>query len=834
VSTSPPPTIAVVAVHGVADQKPGESARTIARMLLGLRRGLETRFTSFREFGIALPNRRTDIEAPPRASGHRKRSDVRPEFIQESGGGTVSELDYEFMRELLGKYEQVGEDGAYQTVRLEGGRLADDLAERGRASVHIYEAYWADLSRVSDRLYRIVGEFYQLILHLPFLGLQAIDLRRHAPDNPNLKWWGFHRAVYGFCLGIFTLPLPILNILLLALGLSVLPEKLPQSWHPSVAVFLAAIISGVVSSIWVLKRRPVRTPADWLPGLLFTILVTLLIAWVVGLIGQSSLIAPPFYRGFGLLWWLAIGWLLLPFFRGYDRYRPGIRPLAISLYLAITPPFAVALFQEPNTVEGLQQAMLRTLELTFLLLWSSWLVLVTITTLHLLFGWWARVFDRSFRSGSPSSRALFTSILALSLSISIFSQTTILLWAVVLLTLAPMLVPDSTPFTPLIFQDPAAGEATVAHFLRTILSVNGTPIFVGGMILTAVVALIVIWAMWPSIWTELRAVRPATGPAAAARAERYGHWLSSGFRIMRGAGELVASGVLVGTAIAALTLWSRRSGHPIQWPGVFNLTPDALLPLKLFGAITGTVAGLLALGRIADGLALGFRPALDVLLDVDNYLRYHPRNRTPRARIAERYTTLLRHLCRWKDSSPGSSGSQYDALIIIAHSQGTVITADLLRFLRRERRSNPEFEPDLDRLLSDAPAEGPLPVYFFTMGCPLRQLYRLRFPDLYRWVDPPGSSGGTDPDPETLGVTRWVNVYRSGDYVGRNLWTPDSDPHLFTPGARPRTIDAVRSEGCIGAGAHTHYWDDTAPMVAAELDQLIVDAVASAAAPPRA
>jgi hypothetical protein len=397
-----------------------------------------------------------------------------------------------------------------------------------------------------------------------------------------------------------------------------------------------------------------------------------------------------------------------------------------------------------------------------------------------------------------------------------------------------MLVPDCVHFTPLIFQDPGAEEATVAYFLRTILSVNGAPIFVGGMILTAFVALIVIWAMWPSVWTELRPIRPSSGPAAAPQAERYGHWLSSGFRLMRWAGELVGFGVLLGTTIAAVTLWNRRSGHPIHWPGVLSLTPDALLPLKLFGAITGTVAGLLALGRIADGLALGFRPALDVLLDVDNYLRYHPRNRTPRARIAERYTTLLRHLCRWKDRSPDSSGSQYDALIIIAHSQGTVITADLLRFLRRERRSNPEFEPDLDRLLSDAPAEGLLPVYFFTMGCPLRQLYRLRFPDLYRWVDPPESSGGTDPDPETLGVTRWVNVYRSGDYVGRNLWTPDMDPHLFTPGARPRTIDAVRSEGCIGAGAHTHYWDDTAPMVAVELDQLIVDAIASAAARPRA
>jgi len=40
------------------------------------------------------------------------------------------------------------------------------------------------------------------------------------------------------------------------------------------------------------------------------------------------------------------------------------------------------------------------------------------------------------------------------------------------------------------------------------------------------------------------------------------------------------------------------------------------------------------------------------------------------------------------------------------------------------------------------------------MGCPLRQLYRLRFPDLYRWVDAADVATGTGPDPEPLGITR--------------------------------------------------------------------------------
>ncbi|HUQ15007.1 MAG TPA: hypothetical protein VM094_03055 [Gemmatimonadales bacterium] len=827
------PTIAVVAVHGVADQKPNESARAISHLLLSLRRGLDTRFTSFREFGIALPNRRVDIEETPRGPSLAARLDVRAQFLRESEGGPVSEADYRFMRELLGAYEQTGEDRVYQTVRLEGGRLADGEAagqEQGRASVHIYEAYWADLSRVSDRLYRIVGEFYQLLLHLPFLGLQALDMRRAAPDDPDEMWWARHRTGFAACLSILTLPIPVLNVLLLALGLSVLPGKLPGPWHPYVAVGTAALLSATLAGYFVLRYRAVRSPAGWIPAALVTLVATLITAWATGCCASSGPTTERLFLQLGAVWWLASGGLMYLLFRGYDHHRPGVLRVAVAGYLVITPGFLLALWSQPNTEDGLQQAMLVTLEPTFVLLSVSWLVLALLTTWHLVRGWWARARRRSFRFGSADASALFTSRLALSLSIGIFSQVTVLLWAALLTTVAPWLVPGDTPFDPNIFESKPG--ATVGQFLAGILNSNGAPVFVVGVLLSILLALVAIWAMGPSVWTEIRPVRPSGGAAATARAQRYGHWLSSGFRFLRVAGELAAIGVVVGTVLAVVNWVFRLSGHPIPWSGAVATTPDGVLGrVQLFGAITGTLAGLFALGRFADSLALGFRPALDVLLDVDNYLREHPRERTPRARIAERYTTLLRHLCRWKDSSSGARGASYSAVIIVAHSQGTVITADLLRFLRCERGQNPGFEPDLDRLLSDAPREGALPVYFLTMGCPLRQLYQLRFPDLYRWVGPTAGAAGIGPKAEALGVARWVNLYRSGDYVGRSLWTSDSDANLFVPRARPNPIGGVEAETCIGAGAHTHYWDDTAPMVASELDHLIVEAIAGATAP---
>ena len=90
-------------------------------------------------------------------------------------------------------------------------------------------------------------------------------------------------------------------------------------------------------------------------------------------------------------------------------------------------------------------------------------------------------------------------------------------------------------------------------------------------------------------------------------------------------------------------------------------------------------------------------------------------SRNPKARICGRFVSLLRYICHWEDPITRTG---YDAVVIVAHSQGTVITADLLRFLQIER------DPQLSALGNTKP------VYLFTMGCPLRQLYGARFPRL--------------------------------------------------------------------------------------------------------
>ena len=88
-----------------------------------------------------------------------------------------------------------------------------------------------------------------------------------------------------------------------------------------------------------------------------------------------------------------------------------------------------------------------------------------------------------------------------------------------------------------------------------------------------------------------------------------------------------------------------------------------------------------------------------------------------------------------------------------------------------------------------------------------------------------------------MAVDRWVNVYRSGDYVGRAFWRkPHTCPdlHRATAQSEIEGVDytvsedrhRLRRELCLGTGAHIHYWGNTAEPVAVEIDLLIAEALA--------
>src|SRR5439155_4393100 len=265
--------------------------------------------------------------------------------------------------------------------------------------------------------------------------------------------------------------------------------------------------------------------------------------------------------------------------------------------------------------------------------------------------------------------------------------------------------------------------------------------------------------------------------------------------------------VLLTPALYALTYWNPHYAH--VWPEWLAKNPGRTLTMAasaLLLIVLGSKLPFKAPGKV-------LRNAIDIALDITNWLRLNPKNTNPKARISARFVSLLRHIHNWRDPEDGSS---YSGVIIIAHSQGTVIGAEVLRFLAEEERLGGH-DPLLKHFGSD------IPVYLFTMGSPLRQLYSLRFPHHYGWAGHGDEAGNhRPPNPELLRVKKWVNVYRSADYVGRYLWRDDLGNDRW--GFKKYELGSDRCEWCLGAGAHNHYWDEAAREVAEELDALITGA----------
>jgi pimeloyl-ACP methyl ester carboxylesterase len=253
----------------------------------------------------------------------------------------------------------------------------------------------------------------------------------------------------------------------------------------------------------------------------------------------------------------------------------------------------------------------------------------------------------------------------------------------------------------------------------------------------------------------------------------------------------------------------------------------ALKPLVISAA--GLLALLSALGGLLSRYVPWLRAPLDIALDVDNHFREFPRKAIARARIFSRYAALLEHL----------AAEKYQRVVIVAHSQGTVISAELLRYLQHRGAAVAPGTDATDRAANlwrflDKK------VHLLTAGCPLRQLYAARFPDRYDWVLDQ-RNGRVGPAAGDVGACRWINAYTTGVFGGRWLGSdtppaagvplPSVDtltgrPDLYAASTAPQALAAVVAgatelDVCLGGGAHTHYFEPDQKVVAQLVDALV-------------
>jgi hypothetical protein len=826
------PNVAVIAVHGVGEHKPLDTVHAIGDLLQDLDQNR-----------VSL----TDIPPPPGPphagspsydpfTERTIRINVRPVVVADGEGEDMSgirgpfhdlvgrtakrgqagdatidddELSFAFMRGQLRNYR--GDDPAdtYQTARLEGRRRGHDGDEH---VVHIYEAFWSDLSNLKGGGgLRVFGELYQLLFHLPSLGTHAVDAE--MPYESGWKWAWFRRMQSWAAIAL-TVPIPLLNLFMLGVAVIVPALVYLDKLSPgrqlviSVAANGAALVFGAGLLFWFAFRR---MWVFWLlPVILWVAAVAVAATRATGLTMEACDVASPaaacsaastsLLLFEGVLVPLAVAAAVTWIVRAYESRRPKVSMWAAALTLVPAAGYWLAYTEPTGASSNLVGAWVRAFEMLYAALIATWGVFYVIGVAALVTG---AIAVGARPAGAPVRRCRLTANITLSIAAYSFSMVTVAVWGVIGLLVQKAIgdVSYSTYFVLL------RQSNTVGALIDVALENSGVvlPILAIGGALSALPA---IWGLAPVVVSEIAAPDEFKSRRQGFTT-RLGEWLDLTFK------GLLLSGVILYAAIML-------AAPVVGWNALMYIGQGAgKTAIQALGALSGAAfTWLLVMRGRFKSLALGFRPVLDTMLDVDNWFREHPLDRNPKARICGRYASLLRYICNWKDPI---TGGHYDAVIIVSHSQGTVITADLLRFLHHEASrcgGMTAYDPELARL--DRTRNG-LPVMLFTMGSPLRALYGRRFPRLYAWAHHADEPQPRRPDPEALGVAGWVNAYRSGDYIGRYLWRDALCPDNWRISAVTMNSPTSR-EFCIGAGAHTHYWDVTAPAIAYQLDDLIAQA----------
>jgi len=886
------PRVAVVVVHGVADQKPGDTMQSVVDLLVSESpNGARYEVTGADEFTLHVDPLSPDAyaeqaiatrpgpSAPPdgtlgeptrhraftksvvqslQSDFHRVDGVETPDWKWAAGrlrkrlfslvaprplgkrqatddGENGSDRGLELTRYLLGKairYDAPKED--YSSRRVTMTRTASPAQ-----AVDVYEMYWADLSRLASALPRIVTELLTMIFRLSRLGRDTVDeaaFRARTSSGPQAtrRWvwlstlqsmldWAFVHVLaqlYGQLL--------LVGAFLLAMGAIAAAVVLPDS----ASVVSLPIVGLVVAAIAVACLFYFSIGKAHRPGIVASL--------AVAAIGGGMFFRPdlaPF--GVALIVFVvlsSLGWLAL---RTADEPFPFVRFSGAICWIAV---LATALVSSGSIVSAADpwssviSIALRGVEWT--LAWIKWWWIV-VGPLAVL--WVLATTLIACRAAFDERASAATGRLGLLLSLATFVALSMALWA----TLQSPLQLAVEPFRYL--PDGATDYVAASDFLGERFEASTAAFAAIASILIGVLVFLAATIL-PSVLAELR----WTVSLQESEARRLGRWLTL---MYRGLDSVILGVVVVGAVFACLASVYYAVDHE-RVRAFFAMTSAAHPFGQLVGGATGTTldlifenlpgysrpllhwlvlpaaslfAALTAFGGILSKVLPGLRGPLDVALDVDNYLREFPRARIPRARIFARYAALLDHV----------AARGYDRIVIVAHSQGTVISAEFLRFL-----SSRSTAMHADDRRSRVRAVLGSDVRLLTLGCPLRQLYAARFPSFYRWIiDAAGKPIG--PRAREIGAELWVNAFASGDYVGRWLWSaPARQPRFLHPmidRMAPATLgrhlaydrfdpmppDAAalgalsEYETCIGFGAHTHYFDPGQQLVASMVDRLV-------------
>ncbi len=267
--------VAVVAVHGIADQHPGQTVREIARLLCHGGDGMP-RFVQGEMQGVLVPVEKLqpggEREWAPRPQPtpgtqprelSRRRPGTPSGFYQVQKAAPASDatsdakpkdLSVALNDYLLGRLELSQGDALYESTRISMRRRADNQP------VDVFELYWADLSRLGSGGFRALSAMYQLFFHLSTLAADVVD--QIALSTGQGAAWRTLQRLHAWLAWLMKAPAAILQLsMLLLVVFGALVFVPPELQGNLLAAFFgaSAVLLGVLAAIAWLRAAAALT-----------------------------------------------------------------------------------------------------------------------------------------------------------------------------------------------------------------------------------------------------------------------------------------------------------------------------------------------------------------------------------------------------------------------------------------------------------------------------------------------------------------------------------------------------------------------------------------------
>jgi hypothetical protein len=669
-----------------------------------------------------------------------------PKVVRECSGCLLP--DQEFAAAQIKDFVGDGET-MYSTSVLNGRCRSDD------STIDVFELYWGDLSQTRS----LIGSIVQTIfLPYRFIFLGGIAWRSFTPIRP-CRFWISAGVLYRTARDLITILVPLVLIESLVLGGIAATLRIPLEAVPWVTSTILALAAVVLAGIGLYRSHTRRTTLAFGLSLVFC---GLLAGFIGFLLSTSTLTRPYNSRDILAAELLVACWALIAWLMSLTELW-GERSLAQWMWRIISAATLAyfAFYGFKYKIDLLVQDLL-----TDSIIWAFFGAALSLFSTLLCF---ACVLPTYVRTPLGRRQELNGTLWTMWFGVSVTT-------AAILVPIAAL--PSLLDLPPFSWISTGKWSNIVNALVLGVIARALSGVTIGGVVAITLLLFAAILALGPSLYAEFR-------PASAHRgnAMRLGQWLSNGLGCITVAGVLAGACIIVFPVAWLVLVWifaadtTSNLNQVADWfgEGFWRLVGISFttLAFKLSGPATHVITTVVG-----------------IVLDVELYLRDRPRGKTTRALIHQRFLTLLDHLeCR-----------HYDQIVFIAHSQGTVVLMDALRFIWLNQSNH-----QLSSRLNVSPSMNSV----ITMGSPLRQLYASTFPLLFGWAK--------TPEPAFAGVSSWSNLYRSGDYVGRQLSQSDQTDGIYDSTAA--SYQGFFKEYCIGPGAHTHYWNS--PEVAHELDRVL-------------